>query len=331
MPTAARAECNVKVVAQVSKTTCVRGKNFDCYPGRRKMWTAKGCRGKFRCSGSVIGCGRYFNQESGSQPLYNCTCISDSLPDAWSYTWSTNDETAVLLQGIGAKDSHADDKQQWLGAIISVKPDGDRYRTAAAAVMSAGFVVQHIPAAMPSQYSGKKAMVRELFGRGARSIMISMTQYEIALLIGHKRAARAIALSPYDWGAIFEDDVYLHEAAPPMQANHLLRAAFRAADAAPGRTVPPLLYLGSCQPLCEVDLAAIDAQSSHGHGADMPDALLRTGRCQAYCTHAFAMSRRRALTFFDDIFGCSNRSHTCGSGCDLWPCYMDWAMHRYFE
>ena len=329
MPTAAQTECNVKVVAQASKTTCVRGQNFDCYPGGRTMWTARGCRGQFRCSGSVIGCGRYYNKISRSQPLFNCTCISDTLPDAWSYTWATNEETVALLQGFATMDSHTDDKQQWLGAIISVKPNGDRYRTAAAAVTSAGFVVEHIPAAMPSQYSGKKAMVQELFGRDSRSIMISMTPFEIALLIGHKRAARVIATSNYEWGAIFEDDVYLHEATSPMQAQHLLRAAFRAADAAPGRNLPPLLYLGSCQPLCDVELAAVDATSSLGAG--LPQALLRTGRCQAYCTHAFALSRGRALTFFDDIFGCSNRSRTCGSDCDVWPCYMDWAMHRYFE
>ena len=60
---------------------------------------------------------------------------------------------------------------------------------------AAGFHAEYLPAARPSDYSGKRAMVSELFGDATeqQSIMIGMTPFEIALLLSHKRALQRIA------------------------------------------------------------------------------------------------------------------------------------------
>ena len=170
-------------------------------------------------------------------------------------------------------------------------------------------------------------MVRALFGNttGAR-FMASMTPFEIALLISHKHALLVIALSSYAWGAVFEDDAYLHEAVPPSLARQLMAAAFAAADAAT-RPQPPLLYLGSCLPTCDYNFSQAHDQEAAG----IPEALLRVSKCKAFCTHAYGVSRRRAVTLFDDIFDCHQGGSSCASECDILPCFMDWAMVRYFE
>ena len=91
----------------------------------------------------------------------------------------------------------------------------------------------------------------------------------------------------------------------------------------PQRPQPPLLYLGSCQPRCD---AAVS------NDVWLPTGLLHGGRCHAYCTHAYALSRERASTFFADVFGCQNgSSSSCGEECEFRPCFMDWAMTRYFK
>ena len=163
-------------------------------------------------------------------------------------------------------------------------------------------------------------MVNDLFGVAERRVM-RLSPHEIGLLISHKRALKAIALSEFAWGAVLEDDACLHEAVRPEHAEWLLAAAFAAADKQ--RPQPPLLYLGSCQPRCD---AAVS------NDVWLPTGLLHGGRCHAYCTHAYALSRERASTFFADVFGCQNgSSSSCGEECEFRPCFMDWAMTRYFK
>ena len=267
---------------------------------------------------------------------YNCTCLNDEWDN---YAWPTNRESTKLLKQWHASEERrhrrggrpplgqVQQPNKWLAVIISDNTAGVRFRTAANSVSAAGFAVRHIQAATPSNYKGKREMVYELFGMTEHPpIMISMTAFEIALLISHKRALRAIALSGYDWGGVFEDDSYLHEAVPPAHARSLLAASFAAADAA--RQVAPLLYTGICHPQCKSDVVAGDDQVLAG---GLPEPLLRVGRCHGFCTHAYAVSRTRAATFFDDVFNCRNGSSGCGTDCELFPCFMDWAMMRYFQ
>lgn len=320
--------CSVALEEQLSRVACVRGENYDCYRDGRSMWVSSGCRGTFRCSGTHVKCNK------AQRDVTNCTCLMEGF-DTYSYASVT--KSVQMLRALEEKRSVRGlqpqartaypDEPKWLGTIISADVNKERYRNSVIAVSSVGFAPMHIPAAVPSEYSGKRAMIQELFGR--QSIMISMTPYEIALLIGHKRALRAIATSKYAWGAVFEDDVFLHLSITPIQANNLLTASIETAEAAPARAVPPLLYIGSCQPQCEADV--VMRRDQMALAPDMDESLVRVGQCKAFCTHAYALSRRYAEYFFDDVFGCTNNSIGCASECDLWPCYMDWAMMRYFE
>ena len=94
---------------------------------------------------------------------------------------------------------------------------------------------------------------------------------------------------------MFEDDAYLHEAVQPMHAQHLIAAAIAAADAAPQRSAPPLLYIGGCKPSCDADV--VTGRDQTALAAGLPGELLRVGRCKAYCTHAYALSRGSARPF----------------------------------
>lgn len=47
-------EADCKLVNQHSQSECKLGKSFGCYDGNHSMWTAKGCRGVFKC-GEVDG------------------------------------------------------------------------------------------------------------------------------------------------------------------------------------------------------------------------------------------------------------------------------------
>ena len=315
----ATSSCRVQLVEQKSRTLCDLNRNYGCYPGGKTMWVNQGCRGRFRCSETVIHCGKFQGRQ------YNCTCLWDTWD---TYTYASEQETVRALSTIGTRQIKRTDR--WLAAIISTNVASPRFQKAASSVTAAGFDVRQILAATPGSYRGKKEMLQDLFGRADnQSVMVSMTAFEIALLISHKRALRAIALSNYAWGAVFEDDAYLHEAVQPMHAQHLIAAAIAAADAAPQRSAPPLLYIGGCKPSCDADV--VTGRDQTALAAGLPGELLRVGRCKAYCTHAYALSRGSARTFFDDVFGCRNGTRGCGSECDLYPCWMDWSMYRHFE
>lgn len=319
MPAPLPTACRIKLVEQISTARCTLDKTFGCYGGGHTMWTSRGCRGRFRCSETVLACGR-----GHGIPLSNCSCLKEGED---LFTWPTEIETVQML-GTFINESRSIVPASWLGAIISTNASGLRFQLAAASVSAVGFAVRHIQAAAPGDYKSKSDMLRELFGAPDR-IMISMTAYEIALLIGHRRALAAISLSNYSWGAVFEDDAYLHEAVPPHYARRLLAAAVAAAEAAPQRQSPPLLYIGACKPQCEADVVLRRDQAALADG--LPEGLLRVGRCHAFCTHAYAVSRSNAATFFDNVFGCGKDTTECAAECELFPCFMDWAMWRFLS
>ena len=292
---------------------------------------------------------------------YNCTCLFQGNDGALkdTFTWPTVSQTVASLKASSKQvaSKNIEGPPTWLGAIISGSMTSVRFKTASSSVSSAGFAVRWVRAAMPGHFGSKQEMIQDLFGVQAHlPMMIGMTAFEIALLISHKRALRAIALSKFAWGAVFEDDAYLHEAVPPWRARHLIRTSISAAEAAHRRHLP-ILYLGSCKPRCEADVVNRSDQQALANG--LTEGMLRVGRCYAFCTHAYALSRPRAATFFADVFGCRNETtgYTaiksvdaqawlgqfpgrldkgpsaagCGSECELWPCFADWSMVRFFQ
>tara|TARA_B110001452_G_C15236153_1_gene427990 strand:+ start:365 stop:3739 length:3375 start_codon:yes stop_codon:yes gene_type:complete len=234
--------------------------------------------------------------------------------------WPPMEQTVATLQHTFGGSSRDDGQPQqpagaWLAAIISSSALSARYVATAAAAASCGFQPVHVQAARPAHYANTAEMILELFGdRGVRH-MRSLSAFEVGLLISHKRALLAIANSEHSWGAVFEDDAYLNEAVAPAHAARLLQRTFALASE---RT---LVYTGSCGPQCEAATQPLGG---------LPLGLLNDGKCHAYCTHSYALSRRYAATFFADVFSCHAGSDICGHECKRLNCYMDWAMTRYF-
>ena len=315
--------CSVTLLKQLSnKAKCVLGSTFGCFAGGRVMWISGGCRGRFKCSDSVVSCG--FPRQNGDPR--NCTCLTEQ--------WPTTRETVTALKRIRWP-AVAATQNAWLGAIISGNKDGVRYHATASAVASCGFHPQHVVAAQPSDYASSSAMLVEAFGVPTRHL-IRMSPHEIGLVISHRRALAMIADSQFSWGAVFEDDAYLHNAITAVQAGHLLRGAFTAVDreyaTRPAFQDRPVLYLGGCDPRC----AMLEDQNERNRNWTMKSGfsmeLFRTGQCRAFCTHAYALRKEQAATFFADIFNChpEQAKEACGGECEFRPCFMDWAMTRYF-
>ena len=230
-------------------------------------------------------------------------------------SWPTTDQSVDALRQLDVPDVSSAELLA-SAAIISVSASSSRFRTVASTLASCGFEPVHVQAASPAHYGSMRELLFELFGTRQTPRMTQMSAFEIGLLVSHKRALEQIARSGHAWGAIFEDDACLSDFVRPLQVKRLLHRAFAAASE---RTV---LYLGSCNPQCKAD------QRNAHHPSGLPAGLVRVGRCHAYCTHAYALSRRHAATFFADVFGC--HSGECGSKCRTRPCFMDWAMRRYF-
>lgn len=240
---------------------------------------------------------------------------------AWPRTpqdWPNSDEAVAALQQYRWP-AVPPPTNAFLGAIISRDTTNERYRTVASAVASCGFLPRHVPAAGPSDYSELGEMMLELFGR-ATVRAIRMSAFEIGLLISHKRALEVIAQGDHLWGGVFEDDAYLHEALSPLHTAHMLHRAFSAAGES--RTV---VYLGACAPQC-----VTTDPPERSHIGDLAVGLLRGGRCRGYCTHAYAVERSHATSFFSDVFDCGNGTSRCGVECESSPCYLDWAFNRHF-
>ena len=302
MPTLVRKERRAR------RAICEAGQTFGCFDDGVRMWVSAGCGGIFQCGLAKIMCTSA--RVSGTERT-NCTC------DKSAANWPPHNEVVTSLDHLElpALSHPAATAGAWLAAIISGSAAGLRYNMVARMVTLCGFRPQHVPAAMPSHFASLGEMMLELFGDAKRRAT-KMTPFELGLLISHKRALAVIARSGYAWGGVFEDDAYLHTAVPPTTATHLIRSAFSAAGES------ALVYLGACAPACR----ASNGTTSGG----LPPGLLTGGRCSGYCTHAYALSKRQAATFFDDIFDCRDGLERCGIECKHRPCFADWAFFRHF-
>ena len=312
--------CNVQLLRaawRVPRQACVLDETFGCFDGGLRMWVSGTCHGRFRCQQSVVDCGRYKYIVKASR--HNCTCgKSASL-------WPAAEEVVAELARIQWP-NEPPLSNAWLGAIISGNSSSHRYHAAAESVRSCGFTPMLVRAAMPYHYADLGAMMKELFGDANRRAT-KMSAYELGLLISHKRALAMIAQGPYQWGGVFEDDSYLHEAIKPWQASHLIQRAFQAAG--DGRA----LYLGACAPSCLEKSGApkqLNAQHPETIYGGFSAGLLQGGRCRAYCSHAYAVGRKHASTLFADVFDCRKIPERCGLECKHRPCFMDWALYRHF-
>ena len=315
--------CTVSLLKQFSKGGCVLNSTFgydgECQSNRHTMWVQDGCRGRFRCNQFIIDCG--FKRQNNQR--HSCTC---KRPQGLRTTvWPHQSDTLEALRLYAWPAQRPTHSVAWLGAIISRSKVSARYAATAKAVASCGFEPAHVAAAMPQDYTSLDDMLVELFGVKRRVAQLS--PFELGLLISHKRALALIARGSHAWGAVFEDDAYLHEEIAPSIATSLLGRTFAEAAqwSVTNKRPTPLLYLGSCSPQCEREL---HNQTKVG---GLPLGMVRSGHCHAYCTHAYALTRSHATSFFADVFGCNNGAATCGVECEHRPCFMDWAIVRHLK
>jgi hypothetical protein len=107
----------------------------------------------------------------------------------------------------------------------------------------------------------------------------------LSLKLSHRKAVLAVAhdddLAPGDWGLIFEDDVAFHASLSLQDFQSLLQLGLNAsADAG-------FAYLGLCEPRCSPP------------DGEVPSPLLQ--RCAGACSHAYAVTKRRAMWFYDEV------------------------------
>ena len=155
-------------------------------------------------------------------------------------------------------------------------------------------------------------MVRDLFGGNGTLAVRSMTEYELALALSHRKALRRVAEEPVRWVAVFEDDATLHPSLTPSRASALLRHFLRLGRT-PAHAEPavPFVYLGACSPTCPSGTPAFG--------------------CYAYCTHAFAVERGWARHFFEDVYCTEDAPGECGTHCRNSKCQTDQQFVRYFR
>ena len=315
--------CTVSLLKQFSKGGCVLNSTFgydgECQSNRHTMWVQDGCRGHFRCNQFIIDCG--FKRQNNQR--HSCTC---KRPQGLRTTvWPHQSDTLEALRLYAWPAQRPTHSVAWLGAIISRSKVSTRYAATAKSAASCGFEPAHVAAAMPQDYTSLDDMLVELFG--AKRRVAQLSPFELGLLISHKRALALIARGSHAWGAVFEDDAYLHEEIAPSIATSLLGRTFAEAAqwSVTNKRPTPLLYLGSCSPQCEREL---HNQTKVG---GLPLGMVRSGHCHAYCTHAYALTRSHATSFFADVFGCNNGAATCGVECEHRPCFMDWAIVRHLK
>jgi hypothetical protein len=107
----------------------------------------------------------------------------------------------------------------------------------------------------------------------------------LSLKLSHRKAVLAVAhdddLEPGDWGLIFEDDVAFHASLSLQDFQSLLQLGLNAsADAG-------FAYLGLCGPRCSP------------RDGEVPSPLLQ--RCSGACSHAYAVTKSRAMWFYDEV------------------------------
>ena len=114
----------------------------------------------------------------------------------------------------------------------------------------------------------------------------TVTRREVSLLSTWDRLLRFIMtdadMADDDFACVFEDDVALHGNVSHAAAR---RAILHGMDLA---RADGLLYLGSCGPRCE------DGPLDRLDGIEFK-------RCSNLCSHAIAVTKRKAATLMDDI------------------------------
>jgi GR25 family glycosyltransferase involved in LPS biosynthesis len=153
-------------------------------------------------------------------------------------------------------------------------------------------------------------------GTGLSFLKSGLSAGEVALVCSHRMIYDFIVednnIGENDWVMILEEDARIHPDA--KNPSSMIETAISRNDDANGYG---FIYLGLCAPKCrDKFLGAIVGNS-----------------CVGYCTHAYALTKRRARTFFEELY-CSDGGLkiSCGSLCSKtkW-CQTDQSFKQHFS
>ena len=221
-------------------------------------------------------------------------------------------------------------KEQWQGRwaayIIAMSNQSDTFAQTAAMARELGLDVFHVPASRPEDFISREDQVAAAFGcarvRATGGSLRETSPRAVAVALSHERGLRMLAMGRHEWGILLEEDVMLHPDITASQAAQIIRRAAAAAGAISDREIG--LYIGSCNGECT------HATSSLG---GLPSSLLRGGRCFTYCSHAYAVRRRHARTFYHNVMCAIDNAQgqPCGSFCRTHTCMYDANIRRFFK
>jgi hypothetical protein len=166
-----------------------------------------------------------------------------------------------------------------------------------------------------TQFSNYSAFVDFCFGGENVTKPAEMSGGEIALVGSHRVALQRIANDPdlrdNDWSVILESDARLHPNAT-SKARALVETAIN--DHNQNTSGYGFMYLGACAPTCTRIIGSV------GHN------------CHGHCTHALAVTKERAKTFFRELYCMKGPEDApCGWMCGKKHCVIDGMMNQFFS
>ena len=198
-----------------------------------------------------------------------------------------------------------DEKNDWIGKAYIITSKVQVSDDVTSAAKACGFSPYILPATLPfgHHYSYSKEKLYKtclgiqglkLLPYGESTYAAQTTLSELALICSHRNAMHMIAqdltMSDTDWALIMEDDAVLNTALNPNLARSYTTQAINFAR---WESVDKgFIYFGICHGVCSKSVSIFLAADQFSVGKS----------CFGYCTHAYALTKHTARTFFAKIY-----------------------------
>lgn len=204
---------------------------------------------------------------------------------------------------------------KYFGKAYVITTDRRLSDTVIQAAKAVGFDPVIVEADRPYKniYPTTKSFTSHCFGGENVEQPANMFPGEVALVGSHRKAIKAIASDNTtfddDWSLILESDARIHP--------DVLNAREMVAEAIINQKIGNsygFMYLGACSPKCQ-----------------KPGESFSDG-CVGYCTHALAMTKKRAQTLFEELY-CTDATKTkkAPCGCHKPMCHTDQVLVHHFK
>lgn len=240
-----------------------------------------------------------------------------SLDDLTSKLELDAASATLSLQNMVHNRIEPENVQDIITFIIGLNESSSDYQTAKYAAEAFGSRTYFVQATTPNLFQSKQALIEDTFGwKASNTDFATMSAAEISLVNGHKRVLQQIStwpgLADEDWALILEEDATLHPSLQKLSFDdrkELLLSTFKSLKRNHHHGI---LYLGACSPQCE--------QYSNNHSVAY--------NCTSLCTHAYAVSKERSKTLFNEAYECLKVPYFCGKQCKLLKCHIDQVYAR---